>query len=241
MNCVRCTSLVVRLPFTTARHLPCLWKLWHRSCRNEWGLPTYQLTQLREWHRILFSIIFFFSWNKTNFLYRIFTFWFLYICLKQYFFFLGGVLGKRCYWEIFYVKESDWIFFFFSFTNFRHFYGMKNERKSCHLTEFMCRSWSYQLVVECQFRFLGSGNIYHRDWVKKKKGIPNSSHLHVWKRLCTQPNFVCVYIWSRLLSLRFPCLWWNAGLGCHQTSTNAVAATAPADDHWSSFPRPLFG
>lgn len=113
MNCVRCTSLVVRLPFTTARHLPCLWKLWHRSCRNEWGLPTYQLTQLREWHRILFSIIFFFSWNKTNFLYRIFTFWFLYICLKQYFFFLGGVLGKRCYWEIFYVKESDWIFFFF--------------------------------------------------------------------------------------------------------------------------------
>lgn len=161
----------------------------------------------------LFKTIFFFSWGGS---------WQALL--------LGNILCKRVRLNI----------FFFSFTNFRHFYGMKNERKSCHLTEFMCRSWSHQLVVECQFRFLGSGNIYHRDWVKKK-GIPNSSHLHVWKRLCTQPNFVCVYIWSRLLSLRFPCLWWNAGLGCYQTSTNAVAATAPADDHWSSFPRPLFG
>lgn len=156
MNCVRCTSLVVRLPFTTARHLPCLWKLWDRSCRNEWGLPTYQLTQLREWHRILFSIFFFFfrGTRRTFSVVFLHILIFLHLFKTIYFFFLGGVLGKRCYWEIFYVKESDWIYIFFSFTNFRHFYGMKNERKSCHLTEFMCRSWSHQLVVECQFRFL---------------------------------------------------------------------------------------
>ena len=163
----------------------CLWKVRSldsmRSCRNEWypplspslySLPINPVRNCIEFFRLVWIVAIFFCPSlflsivlvvkHVNFP-SIYTMLFSLPCHlifspQLFFFFIH--FGPPPLGNI-YVKEFDWIppSSIFDFTSSSPqswtFLWDENERKSCHLTEFMRRSWSHQSVVECQFRFLG--------------------------------------------------------------------------------------
>jgi hypothetical protein len=151
-----------------------------RSCRNEWypplspslySLPINPVRNSIEFFRFVWIVAIFFCLSlflsivlvvKHVDFPSIYTMLFSLPChlifSPQLFFFFrfwAAAIGKYLCKGVRLNSLFFHFWFYFIFPQSWTSLWDENERKSCHLTEFMRRSWSHQSVVECQFRFLG--------------------------------------------------------------------------------------